>query len=111
MLNETQGLMAQVTESMKEVTVLQARYDEVKANKDIVQESLDVLKSHNGQLMEDLKTADRTHEELRDFNERLQAQSRETIERYEMLLRESKKSASQQVVEMSQNLKVRSSTQ
>jgi predicted RNase H-like nuclease (RuvC/YqgF family) len=107
LLNETQGLMAQITESMKEVTTLQGRYDEVKHARDTLQESVDVLKSHNNQLIDDLKTADRTQEELREFSDRQAAQHRESVERLEMLLRESKKSASQTVVEMSQNLKVR----
>jgi predicted nuclease with TOPRIM domain len=107
LLNETQGLMGQITESMKEVTTLQGRYDEVKHARDTLQESVDVLKSHNNQLIDDLKTADRTQEELREFSDRQAAQHRESVERLEMLLRESKKSASQTVVEMSQNLKVR----
>jgi predicted nuclease with TOPRIM domain len=107
LLNETQGLMGQITESMKEVTTLQGRYDEVKHTRDTLQESVDVLKSHNNQLIDDLKTADRTQEELREFSDRQAAQHRESVERLEMLLRESKKSASQTVVEMSQNLKVR----
>jgi FtsZ-binding cell division protein ZapB len=106
LLNETQGLMGQITESMKEVTTLQGRYDEVKYARDTLQESVDVLKSHNNQLIDDLKTADRTQEELREFADRQAAQHRESVEHLEMLLRESKKSASQTVVEMSQNLKV-----
>jgi predicted RNase H-like nuclease (RuvC/YqgF family) len=106
LLNETQGLMGQITESMKEVTTLQGRYDEVKHARDTLQESVDVLKSHNNQLIDDLKTADRTQEELREFSDRQAAQHRDSVERLEMLLRESKKSASQTVVEMSQNLKV-----
>lgn len=106
LLSETQGLMAQVTESMQEVTALQSRHDEVKQARDILQEQVDVLKSHNNQLIEDLKAADRAQEEMREFSDRQAAQHRQDSDRLELLLRESKKAASQTVLEMSQNLKV-----
>lgn len=98
--------MAQVTESNREVTTLQSRFDEVRHAKDTLSEQLDITKAHNGQLMEDLKAADRERELLQESMEHAKASHEGTVERLEMLLRESKKSASQQVVEMSQQLKV-----
>jgi chromosome segregation ATPase len=110
LLSETQGLMTQVTESMREVVALQSQCDELKASKEALGEQADVLRSHNTQLGEDLKAADRLQEERREQQERLVAAHKQELERCEQLLRESKKSASQQVIEMSQHLKVRHTT-
>jgi chromosome segregation ATPase len=110
LLSETQGLMTQVTESMREVVALQSQCDELRASKEALGEQADVLRSHNTQLGEDLKAADRLQEERREQQERLVAAHKQELERCEQLLRESKKSASQQVIEMSQHLKVRHTT-
>lgn len=56
--------MAQMTESNREVSSLQARYDELRLAKDTLGEQLDVTKAHNGQLMEDLKATDRAKDLL-----------------------------------------------
>lgn len=107
LLSETQGLMAQVTESNREVTTLQGRYDELRHHKDTLSEQVDIVKAHNSQLMEDLKAGDREKEVMQAGIEQTAAHHNSVVERLEMMLRESKKSASQQVVEMSQQLKVR----
>ena len=109
LLLETQGLMSQITETTRDHTTIQAKYDEIKKEKELIQEQYDINKAYSISLNNDIKNLDQIQHDLKIQLENQQVTHRESIERMEILVKDSKKTASQQIIEISQNFKVSTS--
>ncbi len=108
LLKETNELMSQLTDSQKELSKVRSEVEEAKKNVLEITKELDISKMKNQDLVNDLKISTRKEQDLRDYSAKMEMQFREDINRLDQLVKESKKAAAQQVLEITLRAKAAS---
>ena len=108
LLRETNELMLQVTENQKELSKL--RQDAVESKRlvtDLTQQ-VDIAKSNVVDLTSELKVSAKKEQDLREQTAKIEGQFREDMSRLDQIVKESKKAAAQQVLEITLRAKAAS---
>ena len=105
LLMETSNLMKQVESTQKELTTAAATVEECRTAAREAQRQVAELVDQNSILQKTAQTAVQTQEELREHANRLEASFKEDIGRLDTLVKESKKSAAQQVLDITDRVR------
>ena len=105
LLMEASNLMKQVESTQKDLTQARTEAEESRAAVKEAQKNIAELKDQNAALQKSSASAIQTQEELREHANRLEVSFKEDIGRLDTLVKESKKAAAQQVLEISDRVR------
>jgi len=105
LLREMQHMGSQVTDAQKESRGLRQELEVSNHTLEEIRIEIQSLKNQNTELLGELKMANRRETELRDQNGKIEDQFKDTVSKLESNVKESKKVAAQQVMDISSQLK------